>query len=92
MSDIVKVMAAVLAERAKGEPNEPYSDTVRALLTALSEEGWVVVPREPTEAMARAATMLAPTWDDDVSRAKWEAMLSASDLSPIAGDVKREGL
>lgn len=49
------------------------------IIAALSAAGFVVVPREPTEEMLRASTMLAPTWDDDASRRKWSAMLSAAE-------------
>jgi len=48
-----------------------------AILAALAAAGLVVVPREPTTAMVRASTCMAPTWDDDVSRAKWRAMVEA---------------
>lgn len=33
-----------------------------------------ILEREPTEEMKRAATALVPTWDDDASLRKWQAM------------------
>jgi hypothetical protein len=40
------------------------------------KEGFVSVPIEPTDAMCHAATMIAPTWDDHISRAKYKAMIN----------------
>jgi len=34
--------------------------------------------REPTKAMMHAATMEKPTWDDDASHRKWQAMIDAA--------------
>lgn len=39
---------------------------------------YALVRVEATEGMLRAATMQVPTWDDEASRRKWTAMLSAS--------------
>ena len=43
-----------------------------------NKSDWVMVPREPTEAMLRAAVAVVPTWDDPTSRNKWAAMIAAS--------------
>lgn len=42
---------------------------VRAILTAM---------REPSREMCMAATQVVPTWDDDVSKAKWQAMIDTA--------------
>jgi len=49
-----------------------------AALSAIEGAGFAVVPVVPDDAMVRAATALAPTWDDETSRRKWSAMLLAS--------------
>jgi hypothetical protein len=54
----------------------PYH--ARDIIAALTAAGFAIVPKEPTPAMVRASTMMAPTWDDDVSRAKWRAMVEAA--------------
>jgi hypothetical protein len=38
----------------------------------------IAAMREPTKAMLHEATMVIPTWTDDISRAKWHAMIDAA--------------
>ena len=47
-----------------------------------NKSDWVMVPREPTEAMLRAAVAVVPTWDDPTSRNKWAAMIAAAPKPP----------
>ncbi len=51
---------------------------IKAHLTALQEAGFVVVPREPTEAMVAAAEATGDHWYFDES---WAAMIAASEPS-----------
>lgn len=56
------------------------ADEIEALRKQISNQkdtSMLLVPIEPTDAMVRASTRLAPTWDDATSRAKWAAMLAA---------------
>lgn len=46
-----------------------------------------LVPAEATEEMAHAATGIVPTWDDIISRKKFDAMLEAA---PHGGKVSKE--
>lgn len=73
-----------------------YEDDARAALRALEEQGYAVVPREPTEAMVRAAM---DEWHEDkntvylhvLMRDCWRAMLNAADVplaEPLAGKKK----
>lgn len=77
----------------------PRIEDVNAVLARYSasksaQSDVVLVPREPTEAMCHAATMLVPTWDDHVSRAKYKAMLAAAPQAsePARGEVTDEVL
>lgn len=98
MSDIVEVMAKRILPHAFNGDDARFLVTAqdqeilaakqerartfaRGALTALSEGGWVVVPKVPTREMIVAA--YDPNDDLILARFKWEAMLSASDLSPI---------
>ena len=74
----------VMVEAVKGAVDTPspqgvnfYEYMTRTVLQAAHEAGWKLVQREPTEEMCQAATILKPTWDDDVSKAKWRAMWDA---------------
>lgn len=51
---------------------------VDAALDVLAAAGLVIVPREPTAEMLHASTSLAPTWDDEASKRKWQAMIDAA--------------
>ena len=56
-----------------------YADCARAVLTALSAAGFVVVPREPTEAMLIAGEL---AFEENVEAAPiYKAMLSAYEES-----------
>lgn len=61
---------------------QPGEEEVKRVVARLSAMGLVVVPVEPTEGMARAMTALAPTWDDETSRRKWAAAITASKVQP----------
>ena len=50
---------------------------IDAIRGALNAAGLAVVPIEPTKEMLHAMTMEPPTWDDEASRRKWKAALSA---------------
>lgn len=53
-----------------GTPPMPWNETLaRAAIEAM---------REPTTAMLHASTMQVPTWDNDASRRKWQAMIDAA--------------
>lgn len=55
---------------------------ISAALRSVESDGWVLIPMEPTKEMLQAATLLAPTWDDDASRRKYAAMIAARPLPP----------
>lgn len=84
MSPIERARATLIDIRISGTPGEDVGTVVLsatdadAILSALTAAGFVIVPKEPTPEMLHAATMEVPTWDDDASRRKWRAMLSAS--------------
>jgi hypothetical protein len=78
MTDAREVIVRWLVDDMSMDDNEFIPEIADELLSALKAAGLVVVPREPTTAMVRASTCMAPTWDDDVSRAKWRAMVEAA--------------
>ncbi len=52
------------------------------ILSRLSEEGWVVVPKIPTQAMFEAALIAGEEWSDSYEQEierRWTAMLAAID-------------
>lgn len=51
---------------------------VAMIRTSDEAAAMVLVPREATERMLAAAVSVIPTWDDDINRKKWEAMLAAA--------------
>jgi hypothetical protein len=60
----------------KAHQNLPVPTLLYLHPTPISAD-MATVPREPTEAMCHASTMIAPTWDDEVSRSKYKAMIAA---------------
>ena len=77
---MIERVARAMKERA----TQPLANipTLEPVLVGSLGDAWlylakaaIAAMREPTEAMLGAATRLAPTWDDDVSRAKWQAMI-----------------
>ena len=87
--DLVEIMARAMCEtecsRAACEQalscqlsanRDGYKLPIRNLLRALSEAGYVITPKEPTEKMIEAATRAADIWLIDAKRA-YSAMLSA---------------
>ncbi len=48
---------------------ESFREDARATIEAM---------KEPTEAMVQASTMIAPSWDDEISKIKWQAMINAA--------------
>jgi hypothetical protein len=78
MKDAREVIAVSVFDLLTIERGEWPSQRADAIIAALSAAGLVIVPKEPTHAMVRASTCMAPTWDDDVSRAKWRAMVEAA--------------
>lgn len=59
-----------------GGPSERNQREAGAILSALSAAGWVVVPREPTEAMQKAAprAVWGDCWNELDDDAQAEAM------------------
>lgn len=105
MSDIVEVMAKAIADYEGcgaamcSPPHCHCRNAARAALTALSEGGWVVVPKVPTEAMVRAMIDGGECWDvtdpeapdglkAEAVKALWGTGIAASDLS--AGQMPEE--
>lgn len=72
---ITEYLNGSIASGGKGWTTRQHAD---AIIAAIAAAGLVIVPKEPTTAMVRASTCMAPTWDDDVSRAKWRAMVEAA--------------
>ncbi len=71
---VVDVMARAIDQVDFQDPRVQ----ARAALIALQEAGFVVVPREPTEAMVAAAEATGDHWYFDES---WAAMIAASEPS-----------
>lgn len=64
------------------KPGEIVPVVVAALNRRVAPEGYVMVPREPTEAMQRASVAIMP---DSHPLAYWQAMLSAAPQPPLSG-------
>lgn len=88
-ADIVEVMARAIAAQDDATGGSRYSaywlNLARAALTALEEAGYAVVPREPTEAMVKAAWGQTEYFGQE--REIWATMLAASPLG--AKEVKK---
>lgn len=84
----VELLEKLIAERNKAVILESTESSERSKAPTAKppvKEGYVLVPREPTLEMLQAMTMVAPTWDDDISRRKWEAALRA--IEPQDGNT-----
>lgn len=97
MTSTVEKVARAICEEEQGHTDfwnvhkDMYLKMAQAALTALEEEGMVVVPREPTVAMLEAATDADLTeWSDETPidfpakcHAKiWQAMAKAAPKDP----------
>jgi aspartate aminotransferase-like enzyme len=82
--EVIEGAVSAFCGTCAGRPEGPEHTCLRCRIKAddieeaLTAAGFAIVPKEPTTAMVRASTMVVPTWDDDVSRAKWRAMVGAA--------------
>ena len=71
--------------------NPTYVEAMERLISIadrLASGEWVMVPREPTEAMQHAACMIAPTWDFETNAKKYRAMLSQAESATQSATSK----
>lgn len=66
MSEIERLRDAAFAVMVAPEGVLNMEEVIRAILQAM---------REPSKETLHAATTEIPTWDDDASRRKWQAMI-----------------
>lgn len=100
----VEVMARTLFIRTWGEPESwadeedelevifrPNAQAALDALDALKAEGWVVVPREPTERMTLAGIQGLPfgTSSPAMAAQTYRAMLSAAEREAAPADTER---
>lgn len=74
---MVEVMAVALKAHF-GSPH--FDDAAEAALTALEEEGWAVVPVEPTKEMVEAGDE-AMDWDSSDTNGRWYVHYSDGDAA-----------
>lgn len=53
--DVIETMAAGIGQTYADHSENAAHEAARAALSVLADNGWVVVPKEPTEAMLKAA-------------------------------------
>lgn len=78
--DLIEVMATAMGLE---EPNEFWTDTARAALTAIEAAGAVVVPKVATKEMVRAFDEFNWSCECGDCNTTYAAMLSASPYRPV---------
>lgn len=68
---------AALELYPEDDPDDLSGFAKEIIRSAIDKAIELVLTREPSAEALHAATMIAPTWDDNVSRAKYRAMQAA---------------
>lgn len=84
LTETVELAAAAAYEWCRRnwwvDPSKPWGELTDAERKPFlgSQRAAIAALREPTNAMLHAATMEVPTWDDNASKRKWQAMIDAA--------------